>query len=509
MKVLTAAQMREIDRLTIARGIPGLILMENAAHGVYGVLRAAYGPLDARRVAVFCGKGNNGGDGLAVARLLHMHHRPQALHVILAAPPEEYRGDALANLRMLEASGLPVSLDVPPEAWRATLVVDAVLGTGLEGAARGRPLELLRAINALCAPVVAVDVPSGIESDCTALPAEFVRANDTVTFTAPKICHALAPACDNLGRLHVVPIGTPAVLMDDHPALWLSLATPEEFRHLFAPRPKESNKGSYGHALVIAGSRAKPGAAALAGLAALRAGAGLVSVASAVSAVSSIAAHAAELMTEPLAETDAGTLASHALDEIEAVLPRKNVVAVGPGLGASPETAAIVRGLIERVALAMVIDADALNVLGAGAIPSPAPRILTPHPGEMARLTGIPVERIQLDRVNVARSFAMERGVWLVLKGNRTLIASPAGAVSINPTGSPAMSTGGTGDVLTGMIAGLLAQHPNEVGAVLRAAVWLHGRAGELAAAALGEMPVIAGDLLGYLGEAIREHAPV
>ncbi len=509
MKVLTTAQMREVDRRTIESGIPGLILMENAAHGVLGVLRDAFSPLSSHRVAVFCGKGNNGGDGLAVARVLETYHRPAALHVILAGRPEEYSGDAAANLRMLEAAGILFTSEIPAEIQRATLVVDALLGTGLEGPARGRPLDLIRAINSLHVPVVAVDVPSGILSDRASLPAEYVRACHTVTFTAPKICHALAPACDHLGELHIVPIGSRPSLYEDDPELWLTLSTSDSFNLLLARRPKESNKGTYGHALIVAGSRSKPGAAALAGLSAVRAGAGLVTIASAASAVGSIAAHAAELMTEPLPESVDGTIARQALDAFDALIVRKNVVALGPGLGASPTMASFVRGVLERAQMPVVVDADALNVLGEEAIPHPAPRILTPHPGEMARLTGLEVARIQADRVSVARTFAMKRGVWLVLKGHCTLIASPQGEVAINPTGSPAMATGGTGDVLTGLIAGLLAQHPAEIGPVLRAAVWLHGRAGELASSALGELPVIAGDLLRFLPEAIRESAPV
>jgi hydroxyethylthiazole kinase-like uncharacterized protein yjeF len=509
MKVLTAAQMHEVDRRTIESGIPGLILMENAAHGVVRVLRETHSPLPGQRIAVFCGKGNNGGDGLAIARLLETQHRPAALHVILAGHPGEYQGDAAANLRMLEASGVRFYLDIPAEVHRATLVVDALLGTGLEGPARGRALELIRSINSLGAPVVAVDVPSGLDSDRAALPADFVRAQHTVTFTAPKVCHALAPSCDHVGALHVVPIGSRRSLFEDDPSVWLSLTTTDSFRHLLAARPKDSNKGAYGHALILAGSRSKPGAAALAGLSALRAGAGLVTVASAASAVSSIAGHAAELMTEPLAETGGGTLAASALDSFDVLAARKNVLALGPGLGTAPDVARLVRGVIERAQMPVVLDADALNVLGVGDIPCPAPRILTPHPGEMARLTGLDVARIQAGRVNVARTFATKHGVWLVLKGHRTLIASPEGEVAINPTGSPAMATGGTGDVLTGLITGLLAQHPHEIGAVLRAAVWLHGRAGELAAQALGELCVIAGDLLRFLPEAIRESAPV
>ncbi len=509
MKVLTAAQMREVDRLTIDGGIPGLILMENAAHRVVEVLDRVYGPLARRRIAVFCGKGNNGGDGLAVARLLHVVHRPAGLYVVLGAPAEEFSGDAAANLRMLQTAGVSFTLEPEAAVFRSDLVVDALLGTGLDGPARGRPLDLIRLINSSFpeAAIVAVDIPSGMQSDRPTPAGEFVRAQHTVTFTAPKICHALAPACDRIGRLHVVPIGSPRSLVEDNPDFRLSLSGPPAFVHLLTPRERESNKGSFGHALIVAGGRGKTGAAALAGLGALRAGAGLVTIASAASALPSIAAYAAELMTEPLPETVTGAVAASALAAFtpDALLARKNVVAAGPGLGTHPETVALVRHLTASLAMPMVLDADALNALGAENIAAPGPRILTPHPGEMARLSGASIAGIQADRVGAARAFATGRGVWLVLKGNRSLIASPKGAVWINPTGSPALAKGGTGDVLTGLIAGLLAQFPSDTLSVLLAAVWLHGRAGELAAQALGDKSVLAGEVLQFLPEAIRE----
>jgi len=513
MKVLTAAQMREVDRRTIEAGISGLILMENAGHRVLEFLRERFAPLSGHRIVVFCGKGNNGGDGLVIARLLHTLVKPRELHVLLAAAPDELKGDAAANLRMLQVVGCPVESEIAPGMRRATLVVDALLGTGLEGPARGRALEWIREINTGFpdARVLAVDVPSGMGSDAPDSHGEMARADATVTFTAPKICHALAPACDRLGELRVAPIGSPAALYEEDAAVFLALSEPEFFRHLFRPRPKESNKGSYGHVLAIAGARGKSGAAAMTGLAALRTGAGLVTVASAASAISAIAAHAAELMTEPLAETAAGSVSLEAFEDrtIETAIARKNVIAAGPGLGTHPETVQFVRRLVKQTPLPMVLDADALNALAGCAIPTPAPRVLTPHPGEMARLVRASIADVQGDRVGVARAFAQQHGVWIVLKGNRSLIASPGGEVWVNPTGSPAMATGGSGDVLTGMIAGLLAQFPDDLRAVLLAAVWIHGRAGELAAAKLGEKCVIAGDLLQLLPESIREHADV
>ncbi len=511
MKALTAAQMRKVDRITIERGIPGLILMENAAHRVVETLERLFPPLSAQRIVVFCGKGNNGGDGLAIARLLHIRFHPRALHVVLAAPLEEFKGDAAENFRMLEAVGVNAVLESTADMQRATIVVDALLGTGLEGPARGKTLDLVREINAgfPAAKIVAVDVPSGIRSDHPQFDGEFVLAHHTVTFTAPKICHVLAPSCDRMGEIHIVPIGSPAAFFERDASIFLSLSEPSAFAHLLRPRPLESNKGRYGHALVIAGARGKTGAAAMSGLAALRAGAGLVTVASAASAIATIAAHAAELMTEPLPETASGSISLGLFHPktFPTLLAGKNVIACGPGLGEHPDTVAAVRRLVKETALPMVLDADALNALDGADIGLAGPRILTPHPGEMSRLCGISIPEVQADRVGVARSFAQRRRLWLVLKGNRSLIASPDGAVWVNPTGSPAMATAGTGDILTGMIAGLLAQFPEDIPSVLLAAVWLHGRAGQLAAQALGDRCVVAGDLLHFLPGAMRECA--
>ena len=500
MKVLTAAQMREVDRRTSELGVPGLVLMENAGQRVVEVLAHAYAPLREQRIIVMCGKGNNGGDGLVVARQLYTRFHPRALHVVLAGDPGEMEGDAAANYRMLEAVGCPVSFELTPEMETATLIVDALLGTGIHGAAKGRALELIRAINDRfpLADVVSVDLPSGLDSDSGVPPGETVHASHTVTFTAPKLCHVLSPACELSGHLHVAAIGSPRELYEQDAAIYLSLSEPGLFAHLFRPRVRDSNKGLYGHALVIGGSRGKSGAAAMAGIGALRAGAGLVTVASTEAALGSIAAHAPEIMTELLAFDDPARAR---------ILERKNVVAIGPGLGQDPQTVQFVRGMVEQTPLPMVVDADGLNALAGHPTRYRWPRIFTPHPGEMSRLNGRTIAEIQADRIGTARAFATERDVYLVLKGNRSVVAAPDGRVWINPTGSPAMATGGTGDVLTGLIAGLVAQFPDQIDTALLAAVYLHGRCGELGAAKLGEKSLIATDLFEYLPEAMREVA--
>jgi NAD(P)H-hydrate epimerase len=492
--------MREVDRRSSELGIPGLVLMENAGQRVVELLAHAYAPLREQRILVICGKGNNGGDGLVVARQLYTRFRLRNFHVVLAGDPGEMEGDAAANFRMLEAVGCPVSFELTPEMETATLIVDALLGTGIHGAAKGRALELIRAINRRfpLADVVSVDLPSGLDSDSGVPPGETVHANHTVTFTAPKLCHVLSPACELAGKLHVAEIGSPAELYEHDPSIYLSLSEPGLFANLFQPRVPDSNKGMYGHVLVIAGSTGKSGAAAMAGIAALRAGAGLVTVASPEGALGSIAAHSAALMTEVLARDEPARAR---------LLERKSLVAIGPGLGQDAETVQFVRSMVEQTPLPMVVDADGLNALAGHASRYRWPRIFTPHPGEMSRLNGRTIAEIQADRIETARTFATERDVYLVLKGNRSVVAAPDGRVWINPTGSPAMATGGTGDVLTGLIAGLVAQFPDQLDAALLAAVYLHGRAGELGAAKIGEKSLIATDLFEFLPEAMREVA--
>lgn len=486
MKVLTAAEMRDVDRRTIELGIPGIVLMENAAHRVVEAMAERFSPLGAQRIALLCGKGNNGGDGFAIARQLQTRFRPGALDVVLFASPEDLKGDAAANYRMLLACGGKVERQIPERARMATLVVDALLGTGLTGPPAGPMVDAIREINTgfPLAKVVAVDIPSGLPSDSADAAGEYARADLTVTFTAPKIAHAMPPNCDRMGELVVGPIGSPAALCED---VRLAVVERSMFEALLAPRPRGGHKGTFGHVLVIGGSSGKTGAPAMAGIAALRAGAGLVTVASDERVIPQVAAHAPELMT---AVVD------------DAMFDAKTVIAIGPGLGArAPE-------LTRRAAetgLPMVVDADALTPDPGR--PWPPIAILTPHPGEMARLTGTSTAEIQKNRIGVARDFAGRHRVTLVLKGERTVIAFPDGRVWINPTGTPALGTGGSGDILTGLTAGLLAQFPASPDQAVAAAVFLHGLAGECAARDLGEKPVIATDILKYLPQALREAA--
>jgi NAD(P)H-hydrate epimerase len=477
MKVLTSEQMREVDRLTVEDGVPSIALMENAAHRVVEEMAREFDPIDRQSIVILCGKGNNGGDGLALARLLHEYHVGR-LRVVLAADPSEFKGDAAANLKRLQELGIHPVFDVPAklrERREVNVVVDALLGTGLSGPPTGRTAELIAATREFPqAKIVAIDLPSGLGGggDC-------VRADITVTFTAPKVEHYLAPGAEEyVGRLVISQIGSPPWLIPGG----LDVSSPGDFRHLLQPRKREAHKGDFGHVLVIGGAPGKSGAAAMAGLAALRSGAGLVTV-----GCSDPSRLAPELMSEPL-------------DGFS--LDHKTVLAVGPGLGMQRD---LVTKVLRDAKVPTVIDADALNAIaGTDFRGRGVETVLTPHPGEMARLLG--VDRVsESERLHVARAFAKERNVCLVLKGYRTLIATPDGNVWINTTGSPAMATGGTGDILTGMIAGFIAQFPQEIDAAVRAAVWLHGRAGQLGAEELTEQCLIATDLLHYLPKAIRE----
>jgi len=498
--ILTVAQMNAVDKATIEAGIPGIILMENAGHRVVEYIAEHFAPLSSHRVAVICGKGNNGGDGLAIARIIHTRFHPPHLEIVLIPDPSELAGDAAANLKMLHAAGLREKreLGITP-----TLIIDAILGTGLNGPAKGAALDAIRSINGLTeAKVVAVDIPSGLAGDSATPPGEYVRADATVTFTSPKICHALDPARGLMGDLHIRQIGTPPALL---PQTQLALINPQSLASFFAPRATDSNKGRYGHVLVVAGSRGKSGAAAMCGMAALRAGAGLVTVACPKSALDAVAAAGPEIMTEPLPETASGEIARDGLDIIRRLADKRTLIAIGPGIGTDAETREIVTALYATSEKPMIIDADALNCLVNSAWPHPpAPRILTPHPGEMSRLANRPIPEIQQDRIGAARALATARSVTLVLKGEGTVVAFADGRTWINTTGSPAMATGGTGDILTGMTAGLAAQFPQDLDRATAAAVYLHGLAGEIAARHLGEQPVIATDLLRYLPEGIR-----
>ena len=506
MKITTAAEMREIDRVTTEKyGVPSLSLMENAGTGVAQFILERYP--DAKRITVVCGKGNNGGDGFVIARKLHDAGR--VVEVILLARGDELKGDAAAMFQNLRAASVETSQQLTAEFSRAMarcdLIVDAILGTGFKPPVKGLYAEAIAAINQSGKPVVAVDIPSGAESDSTHPQSGdgIARADAIVTFTAPRPAHVFGVL--TRGPVVVVSIGSPDEAIVS--SLNLEVTTPRDFSRLLAPRPMDSNKGMYGHALIVGGSLGKSGAAAMAGMAALRAGAGLSTVAVPRSVLPSVASFAAELMTEPLPETKGGGIDISALDRVVELASTMDVVALGPGIGRQPETFELVHELVKRLKCPMVIDADGLNAFqGKTKLLDGSERalVLTPHPGEMSRLTGLSIGAIQADRLNVARQFAEEHRLVLVLKGNNTIVALPDGQAWVNPTGNPGMATGGTGDILTGMTAGVIGQMPDDVARAAVAAVYLHGLAGDVAAEYMGEHSLTATDLLTALPEAFR-----
>jgi NAD(P)H-hydrate epimerase len=516
MKILTTAQMQRIDRLTTERyGVPSPALMENAGRAVVDFLTHRFAPLSTHKIVIVCGRGNNGGDGLVIARLL----RDLGLdpRVVLLADPESLQGDAATNLKRLTESGDPEIAD-RSETWQqvlptladTTLLVDAILGTGLSRPVEGFLLEVIRDLNQKLngASVVAVDLPSGMSADTGEMPGEHIRVDASVTFTAPKIAHVFPPACEHVGEWIVRQIGTPAEALAQDPELSLNLTCREDLTWMAAAREPDSHKGNFGHVLLVAGSVGKTGAAGLAANAALRSGVGLVTVATARSALPIVATLAMEFMTEPLPETESGAISLRALDygRLDKIIEGKTVLAIGPGIGGAPETAELVRTLVNNCDLPIVLDADGLNAF-AGCMSrfhaAGRTRVLTPHPGEMARLTGSSTKEIQANRLKVAREFAAAYQVCLVLKGHRTLTAAPDGEIWVNPTGNPGMATGGTGDVLTGLTAGLLsAFHSHPLTRVVAGSVYLHGLAGDLAAQETGQNALIAGDLLRMIHKA-------
>jgi NAD(P)H-hydrate epimerase len=521
MKILTASEMQRIDRLTTERyDVPSLTLMENAGRGVVEFLLTRLGPATPHHIVILCGKGNNGGDGLVVARMLREQgFKPRAL---LFADPHGLRGDAAANYTRILPSG-PPEVIANREAWQAvagslgntTLFVDALLGTGLAKPLEGFLLQVVRDVNTQwpAARVLAVDLPSGISADSGELIGEHMRADFSVTFTAPKVAHVFPPACERVGEWVVKQIGTPPEALERDSSLFLNYADRQSVAWIAQPRAAAAHKGNFGHVLIVAGSVGKTGAAAMAARAALRTGAGLVTVATAKSALPIVATMGVEFMTEALPETEDGSISLRALEggRFEKLMHGKTVLAVGPGVGSHPETAEFVRTVVNQYPVPLVLDADGLNAFGGHMeslrqdVRRAHPTVFTPHPGEMARLTGKPTAEIQASRVTVAREFSQRFGVVLVLKGFRTVIASPNGQVQVNPTGNPGMAKGGTGDVLTGIVAGLLAQFPNSpVGEVVTAAVYLHGLAGDLAAAEVGQHSMLAGDLLEKIPLAYR-----
>ena len=551
MKVVTAEQMRDLDRRAMTEyGMPGVVLMENAGRAVVDAMEQVFGPLGGKRVAVFCGGGNNGGDGAVIARYLKL--RGATPEVAMVGSYDKLSADARTHFNVLSAleidiNGFGYDDDTPRPlseefGWRRIdIVVDAMLGTGITGAPRDPYANAIKSINLTDCPVVAVDMPSGVDTDTGATPGEAIRATHTVTFAYPKLGQFLFPGAACVGRLHVVDIGFDWEKLDARTPFRLftlpldgGVEAPNrpsslgEAARLLQKRAPNANKGDYGHVAVIAGSQGMCGAPALVARAAQRAGAGLVTVLAPAGAQQILAAKLDEQMTLALPEED-GAASADAFDQIAEFARKAAVLCVGPGLTTKPGAVALVLRLIAEIDKPLVLDADGLNALAAHpdiiakrADNPHAPLILTPHPGEAARLLNTTIEAVESDRVAAARELATCYKAIVLLKGRYTLIADINGDILINTTGNPGMATGGAGDTLTGIIGGLLAQnarmrdkaadgdtHPRHIAdtRVVALAAYAHGLAADLAAQETGEAGLTAGDIIAHLPRALHQLA--
>jgi NAD(P)H-hydrate epimerase len=500
MKVVTAHTMQQTDKQAIEEcGISGLDLMESAGQHCVNEILSSFGPLG--NAVVIAGKGNNGGDGYVIAR--HLCLAGWSVTVTILAERSSISGDAAVNLDRLPqdtVSYCPIEgqlssrhMDVISQ---ADLVVDAMLGTGLRSDVSGVYREAIEIINAAGRPIMAVDIPSGIHGTTGRVLGNAVRASVTVTFAFAKLGHVLYPGAEYTGRLVVADIGIPPHLMEAAPGY--DLLNDDFIRPMLRRRDRQAHKGQFGHCLVVAGSTGRTGAAALSANSAVRAGSGLVTLAVAESLHSILETKTTEVMTVPLPDSNSGSITSSAFPAIEKLLEGKDALALGPGLGRRPGTTALVQTIVESVALPMVIDADGLNALADDITilrrKKSASIILTPHPGEMARLLGTSIPDVEAIRISVAQEFARNFGVYLVLKGARTIIAAPTGIAAINGSGNPGMASGGMGDVLTGIIVSLLGQHYSAWDAC-RIGVYIHGYAANLVADEKGEIGMNASDV--------------
>lgn len=511
MIVVTPDRMREIDHRAITgMGIPSLVLMENAGTGLVDAIIERSGE-KRLGVSVVCGPGNNGGDGMVAAR--HLHDLGHEVVVYLAAARSAFSGDAKVQLKSLTRMDVPVTVLSSDASFQraarrvqeSDVAVDALFGTGLARPVEGRFARCVELINRCAGLVVSADIPSGLNG-LTGLPmGETVAADVTVTFAFPKTGLVLYPGAQYCGQLVVADIGIPGIVIQDLAADG-EVIDDTHVLEVYQDRWEDSHKGDFGHLLVCAGSTGKTGAGILAALAALRAGAGLVTLALPASVCHQADVALPEVMTEPLPETHDGSISDDSLHALERLVRERSALAIGPGLSTNENTVDMVREVMSWNGFPAVADADALNAL-AGNLGILGKRnqatVLTPHPGEMGRLLGVTAAEVQADRIGAARRLADLTGGIAVLKGARTVVATPDGRFSINPTGNPGMATGGSGDVLTGIIGGLLAMGCDP-GAAARAAVFFHGVAGDLASREVTEHCLIAGDIIDHMGPALK-----
>lgn len=509
MKVVTANTIQALDKQTIKEcGISGLQLMENAGRCCVKEIIAEFGLKG--RCVIMAGKGNNGGDGYVIARLLTLESWDAK--VIVLADRVQITGDAAVNLEKLPGSVVDyctsegeLSTMHMEEIFQADVIVDALLGTGLCSNINGIYLEAIDLINASGRPVFSVDIPSGVHATNGRVLGDAVRADTTVTFALAKLGQVLYPGAEHTGRLVVADIGIPQKLMEE--AAGYDFLDEDTVRPMLHRRNRESHKGSFGHCLIIAGSAGKSGAAALAANSAVRAGSGMVTLAAAESIHNILEIKTTEAMTSPLPDSGNGFLTNAAFPTIQKLLVDMDAVAIGPGLDRHPETYSLVQNLVETVTSPLVIDADGLNAIAEDVTVLKRKKskqvILTPHPGEMSRLLGTSIPDVEAIRISASQEFARNYGVYLVLKGARTIIASPSGAVAINGSGNPGMATGGMGDVLTGIIVSLLGQGRTAWEACCLG-TFLHGFAADMVVEEKGEIGINASDVIEKLPYAYK-----
>ena len=513
MQVVTAAEMRAIDQLAIEEyGIPGIVLMENAGLKVVdAVCRQLGGYVRGKAITIFAGKGNNGGDGLVAAR--HLFNMGADVRLMMVAEPDGLTGDAGVNLTIwhkMQQKIYPVyqpnGINMVKVSLMSTdLIVDAIYGTGFKGMVNEKVSRIIELINDSQVPVIAVDIPSGLEADTGKIPGACVKATATITFGLPKLGLVLEQGAGVTGALEVVDISLPSSLLSDK-SLKRYLLDADTVSSWLPRRKTGTHKGDFGRVLVVAGSVGMAGAAILTATACLRTGAGLVTLAVPGQIHDAVTAKVPEIMTLPLPHKD-GVLSGNALDDILEKLKNVDVLAIGPGLSQNRETTELVQRLLPQVKIPLVLDADGLNALAGDTTilkDITAPMILTPHPGEMARLLGVSTSEVQQQRLALALQQAKSWNLTVLLKGARTLVAAPDGTLYINSTGNPGMATAGSGDVLTGIIAGLIAQGL-EITPAAAAGAYLHGMAGDRGSVDLGTYGLLAGDILNYLPQCIKD----
>jgi len=512
MKLLNAGQMKEIDkRATEEYLIPGLLLMENAGLRVLETIEGLVADLRTARIIILAGKGNNGGDGLVVAR--HLVNAGARVDIFLLGEPQNLSDDAYVNYRILSKMARISSLRDDEDLnclmvalLSVDIIVDAIYGIGFRGSLDDFETRVAKMVNWSQATVVAVDIPSGLEADTGKVHGTAIKADYTVTFALPKLGLILESGRNYVGTLSVADISIPHALLESE-EYKLNLIDAAMIKKVIKPRRAESHKGTYGHVLVTGGSSGMTGAVIMTSCAALRSGAGLVTAALPESLLPILGASQMEVMGQALAETSEAFISLEALPALENLLGIVSVVTIGPGMSRYREANAILRFVLEKSGIPILIDADGLNALeGDAAILKnrQVPIVITPHPGEMARLTGLSIDEIQLNRLDIARRYAIDWGVTVVLKGNKTVVASPGGDAFINITGNAGMATAGSGDILSGIISGFIAQGMRPQSAAV-AGVYVHGKAGDRAAETTGQRGLVAGDLLDNLPHILRE----